>query len=547
MPTFAELLTSYMERTGIGDAELARRIPVSRPTLLRWKEGITARPRYRDDVRRCAEVLRLTSEETDEFLLASGFSPETAVVPVATTVPASEEAINADDASLVAPEPADAPVVFAPVPRVAPDTRLAGFLQRNRRFLVTGVMIPLIVLVAVVVVVTVRSGDDTVYPVAAEGESIIVLAPFINYTTGGQGFNVVGRLRSAVDSVLQEAGLTAVRTVEWPKEIGEEEDAREAGIRANATLVIWGEYDSGRVIARFTVPSDGAASQAQQVVAIASSPAELPATINIGLTDEVRHVALVTLGQLYLEREEFDTAKSVLARALDPPPSEAAALANLRFLLGRAYLDGDLADFDEAIWLFTQVLAVEPRSVEALNSRGLAYLQRGRPGDAVLGIADLERALDIEPERAATMLNLAVAYLGRGARGDVDRAIISLSEALDMQPDYASAYVNRASAYVTRGGPGDLERAFEDLEEALDIEPVLPSTHLMLGNAYVARRQDGDLQLAIADIAETELSRSLSRQSNGVGPIAESWGNPFDRASLVEVRARPAPPGDAPC
>ena len=69
----------------------------------------------------------------------------------------------------------------------------------------------------------------------------------------------------------------------------------------------------------------------------------------------------------------------------------------------------------------------------------------------------------------------------------------------------------------------------------------------MLGNAYVARRQDGDLQLAIADIAETELSRSLSRQSNGVGPIAESWGNPFDRASLVEVRARPAPPGDAPC
>ena len=77
-----------------------------------------------------------------------------------------------------------------------------------------------------------------------------------------------------------------------------------------------------------------------------------------------------------------------------PPPSSgdyqprAAALANLRFLLGRAYLDGDLADFDEAIWLFTQVLAVEPRSVEALNSRGLAYLERERPGDAVLGVAE---------------------------------------------------------------------------------------------------------------------------------------------------------------
>ena len=176
-------------------------------------------------------------------------------MPVATTVSTSVEAIDADDASLVAPEPAEAPVVFAPVPRVAPDPRLAGFLQRNRRFLVTGVVIPLIVLVAVVVVVAVRSGDDTVYPVAAEGESIIVLAPFVNYTTGGQGFNVLGRLRSAVDSELQEAGLTAVRTVEWPKEIGEEEAAREASIRANATLVIWGEYDSGRVIAPSPFPA----------------------------------------------------------------------------------------------------------------------------------------------------------------------------------------------------------------------------------------------------------------------------------------------------
>ena len=78
MRTFADLLTFYMERTGIGDAELARRIPVSRPTLIRWREGVTARPRYREDVARCAELLRLSPSETDEFLMAAGFSPETA-------------------------------------------------------------------------------------------------------------------------------------------------------------------------------------------------------------------------------------------------------------------------------------------------------------------------------------------------------------------------------------------------------------------------------------------------------------------------------------
>ena len=81
MKTFAELLTVYMDRTGIGDAELARRIPVSRQTLVRWKEATTTRPRYRGDVIRCGELLRLTDEERDELLLAAGFSPESVPLP----------------------------------------------------------------------------------------------------------------------------------------------------------------------------------------------------------------------------------------------------------------------------------------------------------------------------------------------------------------------------------------------------------------------------------------------------------------------------------
>ena len=80
MPTFAELLTEYMIRTGIGDAELARRIEVSRLTLIRWKEGVTTRPRHREDVVRCAEVLRLTPDERDKLLLAAGIAPDNASV-----------------------------------------------------------------------------------------------------------------------------------------------------------------------------------------------------------------------------------------------------------------------------------------------------------------------------------------------------------------------------------------------------------------------------------------------------------------------------------
>ncbi len=468
-----------MDRTGIGDAELARRIPVSRQTLVRWKEGTTTRPRYRQDVIRCAELLRLTDEERDELLLAAGFSPET-VTPAAASPPPVPRAEDQD----------------APPARQSPRIR-----QLSWRLLAVGLLAAVIVTAMIVLVVVDSLRDTTVYPAAADGESLIVLAPFVNYTSGGQGFNVVGRLKSAIDSEIQEADLTAVRTVEWPKEIGGEEDAEDAIERSDAALVIWGEYDSGRVIARFTAPQSQTASRAQQVVDIASSPVELPTTINIGLTAEVRHVALVTLGQVYLERNEYDKAKAVLILASDPPPSEPDALANLRFLLGRAYLGGDLVDFDEAIWLFTQVLAFQSRSVEALNSRALAYAERGRAGDADLAIDDLTRALTIKPDRAATHLNIAVAYKERGASGDLDRALASLNEALSIDSDYASAYVNRAGIYIARAEPGDLDLAFEDLERALEIEPEMASAHLNRGIAYLARGLEGDLQLAIDEFS----------------------------------------------
>ena len=479
MQTFADLLTAYMDRTGIGDAELARRIPVSRPTLLRWKEGVTARPRHREDIVRCAEILRLTADEADELLLAAGFSPE--------TPPPTAES----------PEPVRAHAEPGPAPGVA----ARGLLRR--RSWITGVAVPLLVIAAIVAVLALRLRDDTVYPAAVGDESLIVLAPFVNYTAGGQGFNVVGRLRTAIAAEVREAGLASVRTVEWPREIDGEQAAEEVGRRSNAALVIWGEYDSGRVIARFTVSPGRPILHAQQIVDIVSSPAELPATINIGLTDEVRYVALLTLGQLYLEREDFDRAKAVLARAMDPPPSDPAALASVRFLLGHAYMGGDFADYDEAVWLFTQVLAVQSRSVEALNSRALAYLERSRPSDPDLAISDLLRAATIDPGRAATSLNLAVGYLERADPGDADRAISSLNEALDADPEYTSAYVNRAGAYVARGGPGDVDRALDDLKEALDIDPDLASAYLTRGNVYLARGEPGDAGLAIAEFGRS--------------------------------------------
>ena len=482
MPTFSELLTDYMARTGIGEADLARRVQVSRLTVARWREGVTARPRYREDVLRCGEVLRLTAEETDAFLLAAGFAPESAPVPTETPPP---DAAAPDDESL---------------PPAPPGLRP----RRARRVALLAALVLVAAAVVGVAYVVGIQGRPPDHPVADDGESLIVMAPFANYTGGQQGFNIQGRLKEEIDREISEAGLSRVRTVEWPWVIAAESDAVDAGVRSRAAMVIWGEYDSGRVLAVVTVPPSRRAqgSRGPQVVDIASSPSELPAAVNFALADEVSSVALMTLGQLYLDQGDHDVAKTALIQALDRQSIDAATLAGLRFRLGRAYLGGAYADLDEAVWLFTQVLAVLPRSVDTLNNRALAHLGRGRSGDAALAIDDLSRAVSLDPGRAGSYLNRAVAYLDLDDGARLEPALDDLERAIDIDSDYASAYVNRASVYLLRNNEGDLDRAFDDIEKALAIDPEQAAAYVNRGNAYLQRGDSGDLTLAADEFSQ---------------------------------------------
>ena len=485
MPTFGELLTSHVSRSGIGDSDLARRVGVSRLTLIRWKEGVTARPRYREDVLRCAEVLRLTPEERDELLTAAEFEPESPSLPAISTAPSAHLAV---------------PPVVAVAARTTP--------RRRRRFWVTSVAVTAAAVVALAVAWQWLSpSGEPDHPVALKGESLIVVAPFSNYTAGQQGFNIRGRLRASIDREVASAGLSGIRTEDWPEELSGHQAASSAAERSGAAMVIWGEYDSGRVLAYLTTTRTESESFGPQVVDIASSPSELPTSINIDLTAEVRSVALLTLSQLYLEQNEFDLAKTVLIQALEQPPSDPAALANLRYRLGHAYLGGEFADLDEAIWRFTQVLSVQPRSADTYSSRGLAYLERGRPGDEDLAIADLTRASTLAPNMSAPYFNRAVAYMARRHPGDLDRALQDLDRAIEAGAAGAGVFVNRSAVYLERGQAGDLDLAFQDLERAIEIDPGLATAWINRGNALLLRGNAGDEELAIADYTQAiELS-----------------------------------------
>ncbi len=516
MPDFGELLTSHVSRSGISDSDLARRVGVSRATLIRWKEGLTARPRYRDDVLRCAEVLRLTPEERDELLIAADFEPEAAPV----------EAPPEETAHTELPEPPAIPDA-APVP---------GRPRRRFRIAVSAaVVVVAVIAVALALVDFSDEPDHTVaatmeptvdipgepehpvtataeptvdipgepeHPVAATGEALIVIAPFANYTAGQLEFNIRGRLRDSIYREIAAAGLEGIRIDDWTETVPGHRAALSAAEQSGAAIVIWGEYDSGRVLANLTSTPTENESLGPQVVEIATSPSGLPTAINIDLTVEVRSVALLTLSQVYLQRGEYEPAKTVLYQALEHPPPDPAALANLRYRLGQAYLGGEYADLDEAIWRFTEVLEVQPRSADTYGSRGLAYLERGRPGDEDLAIADLTRASELAPHLATPYFNRAVAHVTRGRSGDLDKALEDMERAIDAGVEGPGVYVNRAAVYLERGHDGDLELAFADLERAINIDSGLATAWVNLGNARLQRGEDGDAEQAIADFTK---------------------------------------------
>jgi tetratricopeptide (TPR) repeat protein len=230
--------------------------------------------------------------------------------------------------------------------------------------------------VAAIVLLLTQRGHS--YPLAAPGETLIVISPFVNYAGGQQGYNVAGRLQAALEREIGAAQLYGVRVAVWPEELRDRVGVQAALQRSAAVLVIWGEYDNGRVLSRFTVV--GVQSRERQWEGGLSSPADLPATINSALPEEVRYVSLLTLGQLSIDQGRWEQARNILTQALARPPASADARAMLYFWLGYAHQEGN-ATLETAIDYYAKALDLQPDLAAAYNNRGVAYFVRAGQGD----------------------------------------------------------------------------------------------------------------------------------------------------------------------
>ena len=518
MRTFAELLSEYIERAGISDSELARSIGVRRQTLFRWKDGQIQRPRYRDDVLRCAKRLRLTPEERDLLLTAAGFSPEAPPLSVREQQPEPVREVPPENA--VAKAAKEEPQEADPQPTVSSSRRpwVIGFA--GGLVIVVGIALATAMLsngdgevpIAEVVATSTQTPLPTASPASPTAvvetpvaekpeakivanavatpepeaeEEIVVIARFVNYIGGETGYNVAGRIKTALEEEIREEFLPSITIKVLSEDVRDEAEAQEVAQRTNASIVIWGEYDSGRAQARFTVPALQGSMEESQIERPVLNPTDLTATINTELPHDVRLLALLIFAELYESGEDSKKARDALDEALTTLPEESDTVATIYFRLGYLHQVKEPPNLAAAEKYYTLALLYRPSSPTSYFNRGLVYWDRDEIDKA---IDDYTESLILNPRNSAVFRTRGIAYYERKGPGDAVRAVDDLSTAIAFDDTNPRNYYFRSYAYYDMGSRF-YKDALADAMRAHELEPGDPETSRALCVMLAATRQ----------------------------------------------------------
>ena len=400
MQTFAELLTEYARRTGISDAELARALNVSRQTIFRWKEGLVEKPRYREDVLRIADKLRLTPAERDELLLAAGFPPEAPIViaseALPTVIPVSPADLN--------PSPASANAEVQ-VPAAVPEQLPRRPFPRWR----IGLVAAFLLIGAGTLVFAALSTPRTNLPSAAPGESLVIIAQFSSdfksltptpnrrfaESEPSAALDVSSRIHTAIEREVSATRLENVRIVIFPEVIRDTTRAEQIRQQTRATITVWGIPSGENSVVGLAVAPAASRADDLSLDALVATPFDAPMKITGTSSDEIQALALVVLAHLHLAGGDAGLARAALTQALSRPMQEPAAQGMLDLHAGYIAQIAKPPELGAAIQFYSQTLTLAPDLPAAYLNRGVASI---RLNDPAQWQADLARALALQTD-----------------------------------------------------------------------------------------------------------------------------------------------------
>ena len=432
--------------------------------------------------------------------------------------------------------------------------------------------------------------------VAGEGEVLLLIAQFKGYIPN-ETYNVTGRISEELEEQIATAGLISTTVRSWPEELTTALQARLVLTATNAMMVIWGEYDSGRVRVNL-MARDPKASVDRDFKLTPDN--ELLTTINEIVPKDIRDTALLALGMLARDPDiypmavgqrlsdlgNYQAAAVVFEHALQLQPTDPATIARLNFYLG--YITaraGDVVDYERAIAYYTRAIELNDKLYTALYNRGTLYLnlaQKAPVDEATLleklnaALADLSAVITQQPTYVDAYLNRGIAYYERDTPDDMTAALADLDHVIAVKVDYARAYYSRGLVHI-RAGVG--KQWIADFQRALLLKPDYAEAVSGLCWGYVLA-QEAEKALSYCDQAVQHDKTGASRDSRAIayaylgryadavtdfrayltwlssqpsffdyaryrGPLVEQWitqleagQNPFDRALLDKLRHR---------
>lgn len=175
----------------------------------------------------------------------------------------------------------------------------------------------------------------------------------------------------------------------------------------------------------------------------------------------------------------------------------------------RAYVYRLAGKYEQAIEDFNTAIRINPTYSQAYNNRAGIFIYQGQYNEA---LTDLARALELNPFYAAAYNNRGAVYYNQGRYA---HAIEDLSRAIGLTPSFSESYNNRGLVYSARG---QYDQALWDYTKAIEFDPKNDEAYVNRGSAYLER---GEFVLANADFNTAIRINPLSaRAYNNRGVIS---------------------------
>ena len=216
--------------------------------------------------------------------------------------------------------------------------------------------------------------------------------------------------------------------------------------------------------------------------------------------------ALLLLGRVHYQLEEYQQAEQMLGRVLQQAPGH---IPTRKFLAATQMKAGRPAD---AVETLQRVLNNGRTDAQLLAMLGSAYLRSGQNDE---GTRLLREAAELAPDVAAFRTQLAVSHL---LAGSLEEGIGLLEASVDLDSDFVGAELLLVYAYLQQQNYKDAVATAQRLTQK---QPDSPIAHNLLGAAYLGQAE--------LDKARAQFTRVLELQPDFV-PAAINFGRLEERA-----------------